>query len=189
MNTQDIIGAGQKSGIYSAFDPDTGDFLWGTQVGPGGDGGGIQWGSATDGERIYVAIANSNHQQSAAGTAGSWSALDPTDGEILWQIPDPNGAQDIGPMTVANGVVYAPSTGAATASTANMFALDAATGKVLWSFPSGGVGRRGRGRRQRDGVLGLRLRPRGVRRRREQVLCLLPRRQIGPESSVACSQS
>ena len=41
-------------------------------------------------------------------------------------------------MTVANGVVYAPSTGAATASTANMFALDAKTGKVLWSFPSGG---------------------------------------------------
>jgi polyvinyl alcohol dehydrogenase (cytochrome) len=24
---QDIIGAGQKSGMYSAFDPDTGDFL------------------------------------------------------------------------------------------------------------------------------------------------------------------
>jgi polyvinyl alcohol dehydrogenase (cytochrome) len=141
---RDIIGAGQKSGIYSAFDPDTGDFLWGTQVGPGGTGGGIQWGSATDGERIYVAIANSGHlpytnpDRPALGTAGSWSALDPTTGEILWQIPDPNGAQDIGPMTVANGVVYAPSTGAATASTANMFALDAATGKVLWSFPSGG---------------------------------------------------
>jgi len=141
---RDIIGAGQKSGIYSAFDPDTGDFLWGTQVGPGGDGGGIQWGSATDGERIYVAIANSDHlpytnpDRPALGTAGSWSALDPTTGETLWQIPDPNGAQDIGPMTVANGVVYAPSTGAATASTANMFALDAADGKVLWSFPSGG---------------------------------------------------
>jgi polyvinyl alcohol dehydrogenase (cytochrome) len=136
---RDIIGAGQKSGVYSAFDPDTGDFLWGTQVGPGGTLGGIEWGSATDGERIYVAIGNSNHQQSAVGTAGSWSALDPTTGEILWQIPDPNGAEDIGPMTVANGVVYAPSTGAANpASTPNMFALNAATGEVLWSFPSGG---------------------------------------------------
>ena len=28
--------------------------------------------------------------------------------------------------------------GAATASTPNMFALDAKTGEVLWSFPSGG---------------------------------------------------
>ncbi len=133
---QDIIGAGQKSGMYSAFDPDTGDFLWGTQVGPGGTLGGIEWGSATDGKRIYVAIANPNHTPYAAGTAGSWSALDASTGEILWQIPDPNGAIDIGPMTVANGVVYAPSDGAATADT--MFALDAKTGKVLWSYPSGG---------------------------------------------------
>ena len=128
--------------MYTAFDPDTGDFLWGTQVGPGGTLGGIEWGSATDGERIYVAIANSSHLQyttgTGVGTAGSWSALDPTTGEILWQTPDPNGALDTGPMTVANGVVYAPSTGAATASTPNMFALDAKTGKVLWSFPSGG---------------------------------------------------
>src|SRR5205807_4456480 len=46
---------------------------------------------------------------------------------------------DIGFVTVANGVVYAPSTGAANpSSTPNMFALDAATGEVLWSFPSGG---------------------------------------------------
>jgi polyvinyl alcohol dehydrogenase (cytochrome) len=139
---RDFIGAGQKSGMYSAFDPDTGDFLWGTQVGPGGTLGGIEWGSATDGERIYVAISNSSHLQYTAGTgvgtAGSWSALDPTTGEILWQTPDPNGAVDTGPMTVANGVVYAPSMGAATASTPNMFALDAKTGKVLWSFPSGG---------------------------------------------------
>ena len=139
---QDFLGAGQKSGMYSAFDPDTGDFLWGTQVGPGGTLGGIEWGSATDGERVYVAIANTSHLQYTAGTevgtAGSWSALDPTTGEILWQTPDPNGALDIGPMTVANGVVYAPSTGAATASTPNMFALNAKTGKVLWSFPAGG---------------------------------------------------
>jgi hypothetical protein len=34
-------------------------------------------------------------------------------------------------MTVANGVVYAPSTGAATADMPNMFALDAKTGEVL----------------------------------------------------------
>jgi len=39
---------------------------------------------------------------------------------------------------VANGIVYAPSMGAATATTPNMFALDAKTGKVLWSYPSGG---------------------------------------------------
>ena len=30
-----MIGAGQKSGIYYALDPDTGAELWRTQVGPG----------------------------------------------------------------------------------------------------------------------------------------------------------
>jgi polyvinyl alcohol dehydrogenase (cytochrome) len=163
---RDVIGAGQKSGVYSAFDADTGDFLWGTQVGPGGSLGGILWGSATDGERIYVAVANLEHLTYAAGTevgkAGSWSALDPTTGAILWQTPDPNkavaalsgsplsvdpnGAVDTGPMTVANSVVYAPSMGAAkpcapkpcAPDLPNMFALDAATGKELWRYPSGG---------------------------------------------------
>jgi polyvinyl alcohol dehydrogenase (cytochrome) len=148
LANQDIIGAGQKSGMYSAFDPDTGDFLWGTVVGPGSTLGGIQWGSATDGRQIYVAIGNNDHLPytagSAVGTAGSWSALDPATGEILWQTPDPNAAADpkdaidTGPMTVANGVVYAPSMSAASATTPNMFALDATTGNVLWSFASGG---------------------------------------------------
>jgi polyvinyl alcohol dehydrogenase (cytochrome) len=53
-----IIGAGQKSGIYYALDPDNGAVLWQKQVGPGSSLGGMEWGQATDGTRIYVAIAN-----------------------------------------------------------------------------------------------------------------------------------
>jgi polyvinyl alcohol dehydrogenase (cytochrome) len=96
----------------------------------------MEWGSATDGKRIYVSIANFYGIPSAAGSAGSWAALDPATGAILWQKADPNGAIDIGPLAVANGVVFAPSmAGAATAPT--MFALDAANGNTLWSFASG----------------------------------------------------
>jgi len=40
-------------------------------------------------------------------------------------------------MTVANGIVYAPSM-AGGATSPNMFALNAATGGILWSFASGG---------------------------------------------------
>jgi polyvinyl alcohol dehydrogenase (cytochrome) len=131
-----ILGAGQKSGIYFALDPDTGAELWQTQVGPGSSLGGMEWGSATDGKRIYVSIANFYGIPNAYGSAGSWAALDPATGAILWQKADPNGAIDLGPMAVANGVVYAPSmAGSATAPT--MFALDAATGNTLWSFASG----------------------------------------------------
>lgn len=136
-NNHTILGAGQKSGIYFAFNPDTGAVLWQTQVGPGSALGGMEWGSASDGQRIYVAIADLYAIPYAAGSAGSWSALDPATGAILWQKADPNGFIDLGEMTVANGVVYAPSTaGAPTAP--NMFGLDAATGNILWSFASGG---------------------------------------------------
>jgi len=121
----ELLGAGQKSGQYWALNPDNGQVVWSTQVGPGGVIGGLQWGSATDGSRIYTAV-----------TAGSWSALDPATGAILWSTPTPNpGWPTFGAVTVANGVVFAGST-APTGD--NMFALDAATGAILFSFTSGG---------------------------------------------------
>jgi polyvinyl alcohol dehydrogenase (cytochrome) len=140
-----IIGAGQKSGIYYALDPDTGGVLWQTQVGPGSSLGGMEWGSATDGTRIYVAIANLYGIPYAAGSAGSWAALDPATGAILWQKADPNGAMDLGPVAVANGVVYAssmalplpPGTPGNPATAPTMFALDATNGNTLWSFAPG----------------------------------------------------
>lgn len=142
---RDVLGIGQKSGVYWALDPSTGKTLWGTQVGPGGSLGGIEWGSATDGKQIYVAIANNHHapyvlQGSGpfAGrtiTGGSWAALDAATGKILWQIPDPQGAMDLGFVSTANGVVYA---GSDAATGNNMYALDAKTGQILWSFASGG---------------------------------------------------
>ncbi len=137
---QTLIGAGQKSGVYSALDPANGALKWATQVGPGSALGGMEWGSATDGQRIYVAVGNfyglPYPQSAALGTAGSWAALDPATGNIVWQVPDPNGSVDLGPVTVANGVVYAASmAGAATAPT--MLALNAATGATVWQFASG----------------------------------------------------
>ncbi len=132
-----ILGAGQKSGIYYALDPKTGNTLWQTQVGPGSSLGGMEWGSATDGKRIYVQLTNFYGLPSpAGGNAGSWAALDPATGAILWHKADPNGAIDLGPMSVANGVVYAGSM-AGDASTPTMFALNAATGETLWSFAAG----------------------------------------------------
>jgi len=139
-----LLGIGQKSGVYWALDPLTGAEVWHTQVGPGGSYGGIQWGSATDGRRVYAAIANSNGEPyqitSAAGqtstiTGGSWAALDAATGAILWQTADPQGAMDLGFVSAANGVVYAGST-AVTGN--NMYALDAATGTIRWRFASGG---------------------------------------------------
>jgi polyvinyl alcohol dehydrogenase (cytochrome) len=135
-NTKTIIGAGQKSGIYYALDPDTGAELWHTQVGPGSSLGGIEWGSATDGTNIYVAISNLYGIPYAGGSAGSFAALNPATGAIVWQKADPNGAIDLGPMAAANGVVFGASM-AGSASAPTMFALNAANGNTLWSFAAG----------------------------------------------------
>jgi polyvinyl alcohol dehydrogenase (cytochrome) len=131
-----VIGAGQKSGVYSVFDADNGKLIWSRLVGPGSAFGGMEWGTAVDGQRIYVAIANFNKDKYKAGDAGSWAALNKTTGAIEWQIPDPNGTIDLGPMSVSNGVVFASSM-TTKAGDPNMFALDAATGKTLWKFDSG----------------------------------------------------
>lgn len=131
-----ILGAGQKSGIYFALDPDTGAILWQTQVGPGSALGGMEWGSASDGQRIYVSIANLYGIPTQVGSAGSWAALDPATGKIVWQVGDPNGAITVGPLTVAGGAVFVSSmAGAARAPT--MLALDAATGQTLWTYAAG----------------------------------------------------
>jgi polyvinyl alcohol dehydrogenase (cytochrome) len=131
------VGAGQKSGIYSTFNADTGAMIWSRQAGPGSPDGGMMWGSATDGTRVYVSIGNSTGQTYPGGNAGSWAALDVVTGKIVWQTPDLHAAVDMAPMTVSNGVVYAGSMGASP-GWSNMLAIDATNGQVLWKYPSGG---------------------------------------------------
>jgi polyvinyl alcohol dehydrogenase (cytochrome) len=134
----DLVGFGQKSGIYWALKPETGDIVWSSVVGPGDSPtGGILWGTATDGQQIYAAIANEHHASyplidGTTTKGGAWSALDAATGKILWQTADPKNAVPRGALSVANGVLYAPS------FSGNMHALDAATGKILWTFASGG---------------------------------------------------
>jgi len=131
-----ILGAGQKSGIYYALDPKTGNLLWQTAVGPGSALGGMEWGSASDGKRIYVQIANLYGIPWGGGSAGLWAALDPATGAIQWVVADPNGSIDLAPMAVANGVVYASSMGHVS-SMPTLFALNAADGNTLWSYAAG----------------------------------------------------
>jgi len=137
---RNVVGLGEKSGVYILFDAKNGEFLWNTLIGPGGDQGGMEWGTAFDGDRIYASITNQHHipyrltPSGAPATGGSWAALDPVTGQILWQTGDPVGAWDLAPLTSANGLVYASSM----AKTGyQMFALDAATGAILWRFAAG----------------------------------------------------
>jgi polyvinyl alcohol dehydrogenase (cytochrome) len=132
----ELVGAGQKSGVYWALDPGTGAVVWSTQTGPGGTAGGLQWGSAVDGRRVYTANANSNLVPWGpnGSTAGMWAGLDAATGAILWQTAPSAGGGASGPVTTANGVVF----GCSLDPQGHMYALDAATGQELWRYASGG---------------------------------------------------
>lgn len=141
---RELVGAGQKSGQYWALDPGTGAVKWVTQAGPGGTGGGLQWGSAVDGRRIYTANANSNVKpwtlpDGTSTSRGVWSALDAATGQVLWQRSPPNAdvggwGETSGPVTTANGVMFSCSVG----PVGYMYALNGATGEVLWTFDGAG---------------------------------------------------
>jgi len=135
-----VVGIGQKSGVYWLLDARTGKLIWATKVGPSGiAGGGMKWGTATDGEKIYVAIVNSDRKpwrlrNGENITWGFWAALNATNGEIIWEVPNPMRSALYAPVSVANGVVF----GASSDPLGYMYALDANTGEILWSYPSGG---------------------------------------------------
>ena len=163
---RDIVAVGQKSGVFWAFDPDqAGATLWTTAVGPGGTLGGMEFGSASDGDRIYVQITNFSHteyeipagpQKGKKVNGGSWAGLDSATGKILWQTPDPTSEKSL------KGLLAHPVFGAflgdgyfATAKgpmTVNqgvvfagsmdrkghMYAFDGKDGRILWDFESGG---------------------------------------------------
>jgi polyvinyl alcohol dehydrogenase (cytochrome) len=130
--------------MYYALDPATGKEIWTTEAGPGGVLGGIEWGTATDGKRIYAAITNGSHKsytytthdgQKKTTTGGLFVALDAATGKIVWQTAAPEAEKYItdGFLSAANGVVYSGSSGG------NFYALDANTGEAKWAFGSGGA--------------------------------------------------
>ncbi len=153
----DVVGAGQKSGSYYAMNRDTGAMIWATNAGPDGVIGGIQWGAATDNQRIYFSEANSGYVPTkllsgATTNGGFWAALDKNTGKILWQtptiLPAVNGSGNRIPPPPASG---APATGGGSVSVAagvmyrednsgDFVALNAVTGQVLRTFNSGGAG-------------------------------------------------
>ena len=120
------------------LDAVTGEIIWSASVGPGGVIGGIEWGTSTDGRRIFFEEHNSEgleYQLPNGETIdnSSWGALDAVTGEILWQIQVPNDANAAGAPTYANGVVYAG------ALDGVMYALDAERGEILWQFEGEGA--------------------------------------------------
>ncbi len=138
---------GQKSGMVHALDPDReGQILWQTRVGQGGVLGGIQWGSASDGENVYAALSDlqivpvvdhSTPQGYRLGVnpakGGGLFALKVATGEKVWSAKPPScgDRKNCSPaqsaaVTAIPGVVFSGS------EDGHLRAYSAATGEVVW---------------------------------------------------------
>jgi polyvinyl alcohol dehydrogenase (cytochrome) len=140
---------GQKSGMAYALDPDKqGAILWQTRVGKGGALGGIMWGSASDGQNMYVALSDVGYKgvvpdkTSAQGyrllpnpnQGGGLFALDLKMGEKVWNVAPVRVCGDRGGCSPAQsqavsaipGVVFSGSLDG------HIRAYSTADGKILW---------------------------------------------------------
>jgi polyvinyl alcohol dehydrogenase (cytochrome) len=86
---KDILLAGQKSGDVWALDPNKkGELIWQKRFGQGTALGGVHWGMAIDGERVFAPISDPhiNNEEGWVPEPGM-NAVDITTGEVLWRTP------------------------------------------------------------------------------------------------------
>ncbi len=98
----DIIVGGQKSGATMGIDPDSGETLWRTQVGRGGVQGGVLFGMASEGQKVYVGISDMSYPEDESGyydyktdPRPGLYAVDAGTGKILWSTPAPDVCGDL----------------------------------------------------------------------------------------------
>jgi polyvinyl alcohol dehydrogenase (cytochrome) len=145
-NGKRVLLAGQKSGVAHALDPDKkGAILWQTRVGRGGVLGGIQFGGASDGRNLYVAVSDmafttptlefGGMHQLDSKVGGGLYAIDAQSGRKVWATEPPpcdkrancSPAQP-GAVTAILGVVFSGS------MDGHLRAYSAADGKIVWDF-------------------------------------------------------
>lgn len=114
-----VVGAGQKAGVYHAFDPVTMDSYWKSTIGPGGALGGIVGTAAITGTGIAG-------PQTVGGYV--WS-IDDDGGTPQWVSPTADGLHWGHQVSSANGVVYTMDL------KGFLQAYDAATGAILFNRP------------------------------------------------------
>jgi polyvinyl alcohol dehydrogenase (cytochrome) len=139
---------GQKSAVVYAVDPDKrGQVLWQSRIGEGGTVGGIEWGSASDGRNMYVALSdirfqvalipNSNDRtyQLDPNKGGGIFAFRIDNGERMWQTPPP-GCGDRRPCSPAQSAAVTAMPGAiwSGAEDGHLRAYSSADGKIIWDY-------------------------------------------------------
>ena len=136
---QTLIAA-PKSGIVTAVDPDAnGRQVWQTKVGRGSMQGGVHFGMAAEGTRIYVPITDMKLSAHGVtinepGHAGL-HALDVRTGKILWSTltPDTCHGREFCDPGISSAVTAMPGVVFAGSMDGRLRAYDGATGRIIWT--------------------------------------------------------
>jgi polyvinyl alcohol dehydrogenase (cytochrome) len=141
-NGKRALVAGQKSGLVHAVDPDNqGELMWSSRVGEGGTNGGVQWGSATDGTNIYVALADlgrvvvpySLSTDVDPKRGGGMFALRLDNGERVWYTPPvPCGDRKRCSPAQSAAVTAIPGVAFSGSVDGHLRGYSTSDGKVLW---------------------------------------------------------
>ncbi len=137
----DILVAGQKNGWLFGLDPDDrGRLLWKTRVGRGGIQGGIHFGMAVDGTRIYAGISDMKDEHTGRTSKETphpgMNAIDAATGRILWTTPadDVCAGRQFCDSGISAAVTAVPGAVFAGHMDGRFRAYDGATGAVLKEF-------------------------------------------------------
>jgi len=139
----ELVLAGQKSGDVMGIDPDTGITRWRTTVGRGGVQGGVHFGMAADGMRVYVPIndmiypEDTTRYQFETPPRPGLFALDPATGEELWAQPADNvcpSANSFCDPGISAAVTAIPGAIIAGHMDGRLRIYAAEDGSVLWEF-------------------------------------------------------
>lgn len=137
----EILLVGQKSADVFALDPDEGGkLLWKRKIGRGGYAGGVHWGMAFDGIRLYAPNADTKFLPTEAELAADpgLHAIDPLTGKTLWftRSPDRCGAGRKPACDPGLSAAVSAIPGAVIAGGFDgwLRAYDATHGSVIWEF-------------------------------------------------------
>lgn len=126
-NGRELVGVGDKGGIYHAIDRKSGRIVWERSLTPGSVFGGVIGSSAFVDHKLVMSSNVGDPKSNAPTNVSKVFALDPANGKILWTSEDFKG-KVFAPVSAVAGVAFVGT------DTGTLAALGTANGKKLWTF-------------------------------------------------------